>query len=378
MNKHVGETKMMRNGHMATIIGGEKANDLTVRFDTGNIREHIRYANFNLGNVGLIATVRTKLDDYIGQKKIMNNGQEATIIKMDDYRHITVQFDNGICTDASIDRFKDGTIALPRQVRHIGETVMQKNGHMAELIRYENKNNVSIRFDNGIVRDNISYYIFLSGQAGLDGNHFKGNNRENTVYPQKNGHNFTITKYISASDITGVFDTGDIRHHIAFNDIVNGTVLLKPRCAWKEEYMNATFLMQCGLHITVLSIEDYEHVHIRFDETGEELTVSRKQIDERRCLPLGLSSRTRNSHDFCGFHVKGNPVIIDNIPFYTVTCDKTGEEMFLNPVMMASMRSIERAAMFSAVHFQCIANSQRENTAKEREREREEEEYDCI
>ena len=111
---------------------------------------------------------------------------------------------------------------------------------------------------------------------------------------------------------------------------------------------------------------------------GEELTVSRKQIDEKRCLPFGLSMRTRNNHDFCGFHVKGNPVIIDNIPFYTVTCDKTGEEMFLNPVMMASMRSIERAAMFSAVHFQCIANSQRENTAKEREREREEEEYDCI
>ena len=135
MNKHVGETKMMRNGHMATIIGGEKANDLTVRFDTGNIREHIRYANFNLGNVGLIATVRTKLDDYIGQKKIMNNGQEATIIKIDDFRHITVQFDNGICTDASIDRFKDGTIAIPRQIRHIGEAVMQKNGHMAELIR---------------------------------------------------------------------------------------------------------------------------------------------------------------------------------------------------------------------------------------------------
>lgn len=363
MNKHVGETKMMRNGHMATIIGGERANDLTVRFDTGNIREHIRYANFNLGNVGL--TVRIKLDDYIGQKKIMNNGQEATIIKMDDYRHITVQFDNGICTDASIDRFKDGTIAIPRQIRHIGETVMQKNGHMATLTQYIDKNNITIRFDNGIVRKHAAYASFKNGICGFYEDHFMKDNRVGQSFLQKNGHTLTITDYTSATDITGVFDTGEIRHHVSFHDIVNGTVLLKPRDIWKEEYLNATFLMQCGLHITVLSIEDYEHVNVRFDETNEELTVSRKQIDEKRCLPLGLSMRTRNNHDFCGFHVKGNPVIIDNIPFYTVTCDKTGEEMFLNPVMMASMRSIEGEG----------EEEGEGSITKEKERE---EEYDCI
>lgn len=360
MNKHVGETKMMRNGHTATIIGGERANDLTVRFDTGNIREHVRYANFNLGNVGLITTARTKLDDYIGQRKIMNNGQGTTIIKIDDYRHITVQFDNGICTDASIDRFKAGTIALPRQIRHIGETVMQKNGHMATLTQYIDKNNITICFDNGIVRKHAAYASFKNGICGFYEDHFMKDSRVGQSFLQKNGHTLTITDYTSATDITGVFDTGDIRHHIAFNDIVNGTVLLKPRCAWKEEYMNATFLMQCGLHVTVIAIKDYEHVNVRFDETKEELTVSRKQIDERRCLPLGLSSRTRNNHDFCGFHVKGNPVIIDGLPFYTVTCDKTGEEMFLSPVMMASMRSIEEKA---------AALSQSESTAKEEERD---------
>lgn len=340
MNKHIGESSVMRNGLKATVIGGDKANDMTIQFETGNIKEHVRYSNFIRGNVSIKTVARKQPEDYLGETKRMNNGHMAEITKVINYKEIEITFDNGARVTTSIDRFYKGNIGLPRTMWHIGETVLQKNGHMAELIRYENKNNVSIRFDNGIVRDNISYYIFLSGQAGLDGNHFKGNNRENTVYPQKNGHNFTITKYISASDITGVFDTGEIRHHVSFHDIEKGIVQLKPRSIWKEEYLNETFLMQCGLHVTVLSIEDYEHVNIRFDETGEELTVSRKQIDEKRCLPLGLSMRTRNDHDFCGFHIKGMPVQIEEESFYTVICDRTKEEMFLSvPMMVAAWKT---------------------------------------
>ena len=334
---HVGEQKRMRNGLIATIIEDNGSRDLTVQFETGEIREHVRYGNFNQGHISLVCQNRMKKETYIGMSKQMNNGHNCTIKKVYGYQSIEVEFDNGVIAISSIDKFQKGKIGFPMEYKrssHIGEQVRQKNGLMATVTEYINKNNITLEFEDGTIRRNAAYASFKNGIVGLRQSHYKQDIRVGTTYPQKNGLLFTITEYRSATDISGTFETGEVREHIPFYDIEKGDVSLKAIHAWKEEYKFHTFLMNCGLKISIMDIKDYDDIMIRFEETREILRVSKKQIDEKRCLPKGLSQRTRKEYDFAGFQVTGNPEIINGLPFYRAVHLATGEPVFMTPKMM--------------------------------------------
>ena len=49
--QRTGETRLMKNNFLATIVAYRSATDIDVQFEDGNVREHIDYADFKIGHV---------------------------------------------------------------------------------------------------------------------------------------------------------------------------------------------------------------------------------------------------------------------------------------------------------------------------------------
>jgi ribosomal protein S27E len=95
--ERLGQTKLMNCGEYATIIEYNNANDITVKFEDGSINKTF-YNEFKNGRVRKTNIKDDRKRDHIerlGQRKMMNCGMECEIIKYDAHDDITVKFDDG-------------------------------------------------------------------------------------------------------------------------------------------------------------------------------------------------------------------------------------------------------------------------------------------
>lgn len=119
-----GQCEMMRCGMKATVISDNGACDISVKFEDGTVVEHItrtKFRNKTIENPNLIRQQLEKKEvkhgapakkSYVGQVKKMNNGHTATIIEDFGCNDITVQFDDGLIRKhCRRDKFKEGKIA---------------------------------------------------------------------------------------------------------------------------------------------------------------------------------------------------------------------------------------------------------------------------
>lgn len=118
--EYIGKSKVQKNGFTATIIRYGSYKDVDVQFEDGKIVEHILYSKWNTGCINHpdIPVENTKLGSgkkkYLGMTKRMNCGLRATIIEYIDSRNVTVQFEDGVIRKGvRTDHFMIG------KVRHI-------------------------------------------------------------------------------------------------------------------------------------------------------------------------------------------------------------------------------------------------------------------
>ena len=124
----MGQSTQMKCGMIATVISDHGFKDITVRFEDGTVVEHITRRKFrnktvqnpNFSPIQLkpeknnFSTPRKK-DSYIGKKKEMNSGHIATVIADFGCNDITVQFEDGIIRrHCRRDKFREGKIAHKR------------------------------------------------------------------------------------------------------------------------------------------------------------------------------------------------------------------------------------------------------------------------
>ena len=124
----MGQSTQMKCGMIATVLSDHGSKDITVRFEDGTIVEHITRRKFrnktvqnpNFSPIQLkpeknnFSTPRKK-DSYIGKKKEMNSGHIATVIADFGCNDITVQFEDGIIRrHCRRDKFREGKIAHKR------------------------------------------------------------------------------------------------------------------------------------------------------------------------------------------------------------------------------------------------------------------------
>lgn len=165
-----GETNIANNGMKMTIIAYRKNNDIDIQFEDGTIVYNKQYGKFKTGNIRYPA-----ITNRIGETRIMKCGLKATIIKYNDSNNIDIKFeDNVIVYNKTYGSFKKGMIKHPSintqtnnaAKNRIGETRMMSCGLKATLTQYNNADNINIQFEDGITVYNKRYSNFKTGKIG--------------------------------------------------------------------------------------------------------------------------------------------------------------------------------------------------------------------
>ena len=108
--------------------------------------------------------------DRTGERRLMNCGLWAEIIKYRNCQDIDVRFENGIIkTNKQYISFKKGNITYinkeSEQINRIGEERMMNCGMKAKIIEYKNYKNIDIRFEDGHIRKHVRYGDFIKGNV---------------------------------------------------------------------------------------------------------------------------------------------------------------------------------------------------------------------
>ena len=191
-----GEKKMMNCGLEATIIRYGGSLDIDVQFEDGQVVYHRYYSSFQKGRIAPPIDPRYS---HVGEKRMMNCGLEATIIRYGSSRDIDVQFEDGqVVYHRDYFSFQKGSISPPidpRKTVHIGEKRMMKCGLEGTIIRYGGCNDIDVQFEDGQVVYKRTYDAFKKGTIAHPG--FKANKAKPSLYKS------FITKYTGRHPRTG-------------------------------------------------------------------------------------------------------------------------------------------------------------------------------
>ena len=197
-----GEKRMMNCGLEAEIIRYGNAIDIDVQFEDGQVVYHRIYYEFTKGKIA--PPNYTRMIDRTGEKRMMNCGLEATIIRYGGFMDIDVRFENGQITEhKGYDAFCNGSIAPPNYVRkqnrskinRIGEKQIMNCGLKATIIRYGVTRDIDVQFEDGQVVCHRRYEAFCKGEITHPG--FRANKGNQSIY------NYYITQYTERHPQTG-------------------------------------------------------------------------------------------------------------------------------------------------------------------------------
>lgn len=116
-----------------------------------------------------------KFTDRTGEKRMMNCGMEAEIITYHGRQDLDIRFSDGVerC-NMRYDKFLLGNIQHPNQcvdrqsllLNRLHKKRILNNGLEAEIIAYHNEHNIDVRFKDGSFCYNKHYKHFVSGDIG--------------------------------------------------------------------------------------------------------------------------------------------------------------------------------------------------------------------
>ena len=318
----VGERRMMNCGKMAEIIAYKKANDITVRFDSGVVRDHMRYDNFKRGNIRVESQKpRDHLNKeyesitemcrawgiglalYCSRKKRGWDVERSLTTPVKAVK-LPVTDHHGVVYESKEEMLR--AYGIDRATFHTRE---QKNWDLERIFTTPIK---SVQ----TVKDHLGN-VFQNKQAMID---YYGINISVFDFRRKKGW--------------------ELKEAL--------TTPVKDASAWREKYIGKRFPTNCGLYVRVTDITDVNHITVVFEDIGEERIVARKELDRSHIVPLGLSNKSRKTHTFCGFQIIWSGQVREGqtIPYYKVApLDDPTKEMMLTAPMMVQIwkdRNVQR------------------------------------
>lgn len=172
-NIHMFEKRKMNNGMEAEIIKMSSCRNLTVQFEDGAFAYNKDYRSFLKGNIAHPEeTSHAKKNRRLHVRKQMKNGMMAEVIEYVSSDEIQVRFENGEITKTRWYHFSRGSVAAPSSYvkKHLGEKIIQNRGNEeAEIIEAIDANHISVRFNDGTIVKNRKYEDFLKGAIGKPG-----------------------------------------------------------------------------------------------------------------------------------------------------------------------------------------------------------------
>jgi len=170
----IGKTNKNQNGMNITIINYRKTNDIDVQFEDGYIAEHTRYSYFIKGIVpypGFSLRVYKDKNERIGKINTANNGMKMTIIDYRKSNDIDVKFTDGTIVNTSYAEFKLGNVRNPNITKtaatyiteRLNETCISNQGIFMQIIKYNNKRNLTVKFETDYEMQISDYSQFHTG-----------------------------------------------------------------------------------------------------------------------------------------------------------------------------------------------------------------------
>ena len=153
------------------------------------------------------------LNDRIGERRMMNCGSYATIIKYRGSTDLDVEFDDGtILTHKTWYCFLNGFLSNRKNIKieRLNECKMMHCGIKATIIKYVNSNDINIRFENGEIIEHTTYTLFKKGQILPPSSKNYKETRINEEKIMNCGLKAKIIRYGSSTDIDVLFETGEI------------------------------------------------------------------------------------------------------------------------------------------------------------------------
>ena len=128
---------------------------------------------------GRLKSEKTKT--HLGERKVMNCGEEVEIVNYYNYTDIDVRFPDGyVKRHAQYTNFKRGGISRPTSER-LMETRVMKDGNKATIIAYRNCNNIDVQFGNGCIREHVRYEKFKIGEIYMKNTKKKAKAKNNDI-----------------------------------------------------------------------------------------------------------------------------------------------------------------------------------------------------
>ena len=281
-DQRIGESKINFQGLEMVIIAYRSSHDLDVKFEDGYIKEHTAYKEFCRGSVGNpnFSYQKELADIRIGESSINTQGLEMTITAYRNSKDVTVRFADGEVVHCDYGRFKSGSVQNPKYKRYkgglrtayrLGETNVNTQGDQMKIIEYNSADDISVQFDDGLIRTHTSYDVFKSGKLRHPNKTFSAL-QENLI-----GKEFvlnceevvTVIQVNSCSDLTIQFKDGTTRDGIRLAELSKGYI------RHPDETLDAHIMQRngkhklsnCGIFMQIVDYAASDKVAIQF-ETG--------------------------------------------------------------------------------------------------------------
>lgn len=220
--------------------------------------------------------------DRLGESATMNNGQKAEIIAYRRCDDIDLRFEDGTVVTSSYSTFKAGQIKNPNYQPHIGETAVNKEGCRMTLTAYRLRKDCTVTFDDGSVRDHVSYDSFLKGAIRHpDFEKDRTTRHLGETYGMHIGMKATIIAYRNRKDVDVRFENGRVGTHKQYISVVRGEVLYDGYAEdVVSEYIDKKFLHpRSGMMMEVIGGKGVTMLTVRFDDGYIKENVNLKSLE---------------------------------------------------------------------------------------------------
>lgn len=169
----IGETNINNQGLKMTIISYVDSSNITIRFEDGFVR-NCSYANFKNGTVISKKSPKTischQAQSRLGEVHTTKQGHVVKIIKYIDATDVTVEFETGELREhIRYQSIVSGSVALPNQtIEHkksirVGANGVSHSGIPMEIIDYCGADDITVKFISGYVSKQNSFRNFMTG-----------------------------------------------------------------------------------------------------------------------------------------------------------------------------------------------------------------------
>ena len=223
------QTGIASNGMQITCIDDNGAKDITVRFEDGAIVYHQRRESFKNGKIRhpSIQTdnVGKKLASHIGEVFYDKNGRRMTIVEYHGNSNVTVEYDDHIRVyDKEYRTIKAGADIYPKTLK--GQKSRAVNGLRIECIDDNGYDELTVRFEDGAVVNNVTRQNFRSGNVKHPNKNartmIQGRTRIGKENMMQNGLRCRIINYAGAKDIDVLFENGTLVQHREWDVFMKG------------------------------------------------------------------------------------------------------------------------------------------------------------